>query len=120
MTVCSLCTLESPVCNLTTLAVAYLFLSFFFRCAIFHVAGLVLVGPPVHEVVETSEPSPPVECLGLQESALRLLINCLFRSLKQFLWSALLLLLAIYVVAIYICQAGDLLGLKLSTVVSRT
>lgn len=37
---------------------------------------------------------------------LQLLINCLFRSLKQFLWSALLLLLAIYVVAIYICQAA--------------
>lgn len=37
---------------------------------------------------------------------LQLLINCLFRSLKQFLWSALLLLLAIYVVAIYITQAA--------------
>ena len=37
---------------------------------------------------------------------LQLLINCLFLSLKQFLWSALLLLLAIYVVAIYITQAA--------------
>ena len=47
-------------------------------------------------------------CVGLQPSCLlRLLINCLFRSLKQFLWSALLLLLAIYVVAIYICQASQ-------------
>ena len=38
----------------------------------------------------------------------RLLINCLFRSLKQFFWSALLLLMAIYVVAIYITQVAFL------------
>jgi len=43
---------------------------------------------------------------------LQLLINCLFRSLKQFLWSALLLLLAIYVVAIYITQAATAFRLE--------
>jgi len=38
---------------------------------------------------------------------LQLLINCLLLSLKQFLWSVLLLLLAIYVMAVYVTQAAS-------------
>lgn len=37
---------------------------------------------------------------------LQLLINCLLLSLKQFVWSVLLLLLAIYVMAVYVTQAA--------------
>ncbi|CAJ1340562.1 unnamed protein product [Effrenium voratum] len=37
---------------------------------------------------------------------LQLLINCLFLSLKQFMWAVMLLLLAIYVMAILVTQAA--------------
>lgn len=44
---------------------------------------------------------------------LQLLINCLLLSLKQFLWSVILLLLAIYVMAVYVTQAATAYRLEL-------
>eukprot|EP00913_Durusdinium_trenchii_P029100 g27284.t1 len=43
-----------------------------------------------------------------------LLINCLLLSLKQFVWSALLLMMAIYVMAVYVTQAATTYRLESS------
>ncbi|CAK9084559.1 unnamed protein product [Durusdinium trenchii] len=45
---------------------------------------------------------------------LQLLINCLLLSLKQFVWSALLLMMAIYVMAVYVTQAATTYRLESS------
>ncbi|CAJ1340561.1 unnamed protein product [Effrenium voratum] len=69
---------------------------------------LANTNPDVMRIIRVLRAIKVVRLVGAVRFAqdLQLLINCLFRSLKQFLWSALLLLLAIYVVAVYITQAA--------------